>query len=185
MSITQTYWHTSDAGDPVSMAKRVMILLGLAVAGGLTGLGAAFAAARWTPRYALPTTVLLVSLAVVFFVLFNASVARSLQQGQELRRDLLAAQELQRSLLPTSMPVVQGIEIAAACRMARMIGGDHFDAIELGPGRVLLVVADVSVKGSAAALAMAAFHALVRTFAMEGKSPAEIARRVHAQQQAG
>ena len=55
------------------------------------------------------------------------------------------------------------LEYAGRCIQARAVGGDYFDFLDLGPGRLGLVLADVSGKGFAAALLMAALQASLRS----------------------
>jgi sigma-B regulation protein RsbU (phosphoserine phosphatase) len=58
---------------------------------------------------------------------------------------------------------VHGYDIAAVALPTWAIGGDYYDYVFLGPGRLGLVVADVSGKGIPAALIMATFRAALRT----------------------
>jgi serine phosphatase RsbU (regulator of sigma subunit) len=55
------------------------------------------------------------------------------------------------------------LDYAGICLQARRIGGDYFDFLEFGGGRVGLVVGDVSGKGLGAALLMANLQAHVRS----------------------
>src|SRR5262249_36003149 len=80
------------------------------------------------------------------------------RQDDELR----IAQEIQRSLFPARTPVVSGFEVAGHSRPCYEVGGDSYDCIDLGNGRLALVVADVSGKGTPASLLMAYVHAFVQ-----------------------
>lgn len=63
-----------------------------------------------------------------------------------------AAGTLARALVPSSLPTIPGIEIAAWYRPATSgVGGDFYDVVELGEGRWLLVIGDVCGKGPEAA----------------------------------
>ncbi|MGH2840008.1 MAG: ATP-binding SpoIIE family protein phosphatase, partial [Solirubrobacteraceae bacterium] len=59
------------------------------------------------------------------------------------------------------------------------VGGDWYDAISLGGGRVLLVMGDVSGKGLAAASALGALRNAIRAYAFDDNGPAEIAARLN------
>ncbi len=77
-------------------------------------------------------------------------------------RDLEIAGNLQRSLLPDQLPTLSGADLAAFYRSAREIGGDYYDALYVGEGSILLVVADVMGKGLPAALFAFMFRSLLK-----------------------
>jgi hypothetical protein len=89
---------------------------------------------------------------------------RDFVQRRVIESELVSAREIQQSLLPKNLPEIEGISIAADCRTSRYVGGDHYDVLPAGKGEWIFVVADVSGKGAAAALLMANFHAMMRTF---------------------
>jgi serine phosphatase RsbU (regulator of sigma subunit) len=55
------------------------------------------------------------------------------------------------------------LEYAGGCIQARDVGGDYYDFLDLGPGRVGLVLADISGKGISGALLMANLQANLRS----------------------
>src|SRR6185295_15935368 len=77
--------------------------------------------------------------------------------------ELELAQRVQRRLMPQERPPVASLEYSGRCLQARAVGGDYFDFLDLGPGRLGLVLADVSGKGFSAALLMAALQASLRS----------------------
>ena len=81
---------------------------------------------------------------------------------QQLNRDLELAQRVQQGLLPSRPPELSGYEIFDYYESARHVGGDFFGYVPLADGRLAVVLADVSGKGVAAALLMAALSADVR-----------------------
>jgi serine phosphatase RsbU (regulator of sigma subunit) len=95
-------------------------------------------------------------------------------------QDLQAARELQRTFLPE--PIVQnsaGVRVLTEYMPAHAVGGDFYDFVDLGGGRVLGVIGDVSGKGVTAALTMARVSADVRRFATEASGPAEMLERLN------
>lgn len=104
---------------------------------------------------------------------------RSLREKEALEREVAIAREVQRELLPRSVPVVRGIEVAGVCIPAVGVGGDYFDYLPLLDERIGLVIADVSGKGIPAALLMAGLQASVRSLAMPGVAPCEVNRRLN------
>ncbi len=102
--------------------------------------------------------------------------SRALQLHQQ---DFERAREIQQALMPTTLPQIQGCELAAGCQPARMVGGDYFDAIRLGDARAAIAIGDVSGKGMAAALLMSNLQAIVRAFAPSELSPAELCAKAN------
>ena len=56
------------------------------------------------------------------------------------------ARDVQARLLPQTTPHLKTPECAGRCRQARSVGGDYYDFLDLGPGQIGLVLADVSRK---------------------------------------
>src|SRR5881398_408924 len=76
----------------------------------------------------------------------------ALHNERRLRTDLDTAREIQRQLLPTGAREVPGLDLAAAYVPARELGGDFYDFLPYGEGRLAVALGDVSGKGTAAAL---------------------------------
>jgi sigma-B regulation protein RsbU (phosphoserine phosphatase) len=85
------------------------------------------------------------------------------RQRQRLEHELAIAREVQAQLFPREKPVVPGVEIDAVCRPARVVSGDYYDFLPLGPGRLGIALADISGKGISAALIMASLQAALRS----------------------
>lgn len=88
------------------------------------------------------------------------------------------ALEIQQSLLPSSMPLLPGIEISGSWEPARVVGGDYYDAVRFSDDRVALCIADVAGKGMPAALLMSSLQASVQAIAAPEFAPDEVCRRV-------
>jgi serine phosphatase RsbU (regulator of sigma subunit) len=90
--------------------------------------------------------------------------------------EMRSARRVQSRLLRSAAPRAASLECAALCLPERGVGGDFYDFIETGPGRVALVVGDVSGKGVPAALMMATLRAGLRShYALAG---GDLARRL-------
>jgi len=76
----------------------------------------------------------------------------ALQNERRLRSDLDTAREIQRELLPTGAREIPGLDLAAGYVPARELGGDFYDFLPYGEGRLAVALGDVSGKGTAAAL---------------------------------
>ncbi|HXX19104.1 MAG TPA: SpoIIE family protein phosphatase [Candidatus Acidoferrum sp.] len=92
------------------------------------------------------------------------------RQRQRLENEVAIAREVQQQLFPHAVPSVPGLDLYAICRPARVVSGDYYDFIPLGPGRVGIALADISGKGIFAALLMASLQAALRSTAtLDGK----------------
>jgi phosphoserine phosphatase RsbU/P len=88
--------------------------------------------------------------------------ARLLNQALEARnleRELEIARGIQSSFLPEGPPAIPGLDLAGLNIPYREVGGDYFDYIRIVDNQLGLAIGDVSGKGVAAALLMAAFRA--------------------------
>lgn len=93
------------------------------------------------------------------------------REKQRLDDELRIARDIQKSLLPASPPSVPGMTIADLCEPAREVGGDYYDFFDLGNGRLAVMVADVSGKGTSAALYMAELKGLMLALTKKEASP--------------
>ncbi|HET8925656.1 MAG TPA: GAF domain-containing SpoIIE family protein phosphatase [Candidatus Acidoferrum sp.] len=83
----------------------------------------------------------------------NARLYQETRDTQlRLQQDLDTAREIQRGLLPNGAREVPGLDLAAAYVPARELGGDFYDFLPYGKGRLGFALGDVSGKGTAAAL---------------------------------
>ena len=95
------------------------------------------------------------------------------EQRQRMTRESEEARIIQQALLPKASPYVPGFAISGLSVPAGDIGGDWYDFIPFDDGCWGLVLADVSGKGTAAALLMSATRAMLRSLADTCSSPAE------------
>jgi len=101
--------------------------------------------------------------------------------GQEeqrvLQRELKVSRMIQSKLLPSSAPIVPGLEILCLYRPALQIGGDYYDFIEVDRDHLGIVIADVSGKSVSGAMLMTIARNSLRSQAMLTLSPAEVLER--------
>jgi serine phosphatase RsbU (regulator of sigma subunit) len=91
------------------------------------------------------------------------AAARKLETERQAAREMEIAREVQARLFPQSLPPAATLEYAGVCIQARQVGGDYYDFLRLGQGRLGLVIGDVAGKGIAAALLMANLQANLRS----------------------
>jgi sigma-B regulation protein RsbU (phosphoserine phosphatase) len=98
----------------------------------------------------------------------NARLTDRVVEQETLRRDIALASDVQRRLLPDAPPRAACADFAALSVAARRIGGDYYDFVELGDGRIGIALADVSGKGVPAALIMSVVQASLRIISSGG-----------------
>jgi sigma-B regulation protein RsbU (phosphoserine phosphatase) len=107
--------------------------------------------------------------ALCSYVAVAVHNARRFQEEQDQRREMSReaheARKIQQALLPRSSPYIPGFAISGLSTPAGAVGGDWYDFIPFEDGRWGLVLADVSGKGTAAALLMSATRGMLRSLA--------------------
>lgn len=98
---------------------------------------------------------------------------------EKMAREAHEARTIQQSLLPKSSPLIPGFAVSGLSVPAGAVGGDWYDFIDLRDGRWGLVLADVSGKGTAAALLMSATRAMTRSLAENSCSPGEVLTKLN------
>jgi len=88
-----------------------------------------------------------------------------LAETGHLDQEVRIAAEVQQRLFPQVRPPLATLDYAGYCHPAHRVSGDYYDFLDLAPGKLGLLVADVAGKGISAALLMASIHACIRTHA--------------------
>ncbi len=91
----------------------------------------------------------------------NASLLEERMNRERMERELELATEIQQRFQPSGPPSVEGYEFQGISFSCYEIGGDYYDFIERGDGKVLVALGDVSGKGTGAALLMSSLHAAI------------------------
>lgn len=102
--------------------------------------------------------------------LFTALLHQQYQKKEALDSELRTAHVIQERLMHQEPPELPGFTFAATCRMCNQVGGDYFDFIELGEGRVAVAIGDVAGHGLGAALLVADARAALRGLLSRGKA---------------
>ncbi len=96
-----------------------------------------------------------------------------------LEAELETARKIQERLLPREMPQLSGFQIAGTSLPSMQVGGDYFDFLDLGKGRLGIAIGDVSGKGIPAALLMANLQASLHAQALETEKVAEVVSHIN------
>jgi serine phosphatase RsbU (regulator of sigma subunit)/PAS domain-containing protein len=116
-------------------------------------------------------------------------VAVAIDNAMLFEAERQTALAFQHSLLPQEAPELDGLDVAFRYVPAKpletqgqgiqtQVGGDWYDIIPLGAGRVGMVIGDVEGRGPRAAATMGQLRAALRAYAQDEQPPAEIMRKL-------
>src|SRR4051812_9338001 len=155
-----------DVVNPILLEKGIRSLLGVPIfaAGEVVGV---LHIGSLAPRTFTADDIQLLELAAD-----RAGVAGRIR-SQKLEQATALA--LQRSLLPTTLPRVPGVELAARYVPGHDlgIGGDWYDVFTLPSGWLGVVIGDVAGHGLASAVVMGRVRSALRAYALVSDDPAE------------
>jgi putative methionine-R-sulfoxide reductase with GAF domain len=156
--------------NPILTAKGIRSLVGVPLIAGGRVIGVLHVGSL-TPRRFTGDDVSLLQLAAD-----RAAVA---VQSQRSADDRIAAAALQRSLLPSALPTVPGLQLAARyVPGSGVVGGDWYDVFVLPSGELGVVIGDVAGSGLPAGIVMGRMRSALRAYAMETADPAEVLDRL-------
>jgi PAS domain S-box-containing protein len=113
----------------------------------------------------------------VFLEALAGQCALAVERATLFEREHRTAEMLQRSLLPDTLPQVEGMVLAACYYPATrhvQVGGDWYDAFRLADDRLALVLGDVMGKGVLAASVMGRIRNALRALALNDPRPAAV-----------
>jgi len=90
-------------------------------------------------------------------------VAERIEAERRATQEMEFARQVQTRLFPQKLPPMMTLEYTGGCSQARTVGGDYYDFLELRPGRLGMVLADIAGKGVPGALLMANLQANLRS----------------------
>jgi sigma-B regulation protein RsbU (phosphoserine phosphatase) len=101
------------------------------------------------------------------------------EEEQRMEKDLEMARQVQFRLLPAELPKLESASLAARFVPARSIGGDLYDVLDYGEGRIAIVLGDVSGKAAPAALYAALVSGIMRSYAARKLAPARMLAEIN------
>jgi sigma-B regulation protein RsbU (phosphoserine phosphatase) len=90
-------------------------------------------------------------------------MAERMEADRRIAQEMEFARQVQARLFPQKLPAMKTLDYRGACLQAKKVGGDYYDFLELRPGRLALVLADIAGKGVSGALLMANLQANLRS----------------------
>ncbi|HEV2964684.1 MAG TPA: SpoIIE family protein phosphatase [Candidatus Angelobacter sp.] len=107
-------------------------------------------------------------------------MAGRIESDRRAAQEMQIAREVQSKLLPQEMPPLKTLDYSGACVQARAVGGDYYDFLDVGPGKVGFVLADIAGKGISGALLMANLQANLRSqYAVANRDVAQLLSSVN------
>lgn len=104
----------------------------------------------------------------------NARLIERSMEKERLQRELLLAQEMQKRLLPQQLPTFTTVDMKAVSSPALEVGGDYYDISMISPGKIGIIIGDVSGKGVGAAFYMAEVKGIFQSLSKIYESPREL-----------
>ncbi|MFL5893780.1 MAG: SpoIIE family protein phosphatase [Thermoleophilaceae bacterium] len=108
--------------------------------------------------------------------------ALAVQHARLYEREHGIVETLQRALLPSRLPQLPGVQVAARYLPGGMgsdVGGDWYDVLPLEDGRIGVAIGDVAGHGLRAATLMGQLRNSLRAYAIEGHGPAAVVERLN------
>lgn len=155
-------WFLSISGPDETLVQKLGMLAGTLV----MFAGTYWLATRWTDR-----------VKRLFLADWRREVARDREQLR-MREELADAREVQLSMLPTSAPQVDWLELASLSEPATEVGGDYYDHVHLPGDKLALVVGDVAGHGMASGLVLAALRGGLHLLREELADPVSVLARL-------
>ncbi len=109
----------------------------------------------------------------------NAFLYENLAEQERMRHELSIARQIQLSSLPSVTPQISGLDISGRSIPALEVGGDFFDYLDGSGNDVMVIVGDVSGKGTSAALYVSKVQGILRSLHQFGLAPQELFLRAN------
>ena len=129
--------------------------------------------------------VIAIILLTLFFIIYTLVRRRAAKRLAEVRaaqerieNELKIARDIQMSMVPSTFPEREGLDMYASMTPAKEVGGDLYGYV-LEDDKLYFALGDVSGKGVPASLFMAQATRLFMTLAKQGMMPAEICTRMN------
>jgi hypothetical protein len=133
---------------------------------------------------ALAVALVLITVFFIVYTLFRRRAAKHMAEmkarQERIESELRIARDIQMSMVPSTFPEYEGLDLYAQMTPAKEVGGDLYGYIINGHN-LYFAVGDVSGKGVPASLFMAQATRLFRTMANQGLKPADICNNMNAE----
>ena len=127
-----------------------------------------------TDKLLLESLVKQVQVALENRYLFEESLEK-----QRIEQDISVAGTIQKTILPETLPEVEGYDLAGINIPSKDVGGDFYDCFQLRDGKTAFVIADVSGKGVPAALLVNSLHASLHAYLESNLTLSELVQKLN------
>jgi sigma-B regulation protein RsbU (phosphoserine phosphatase) len=156
--------------NPILWSKGIQSMVGVPMVAGGEVIGVLHVGSLTSRQFTRADTELL-QLA--------ADRAAAAVQSMAANADRAAAAALVRSLVPSALPAITGMEMAARYIPGTGgVGGDWYDVFVLPSGQLCVVIGDVAGSGLPAAVIMGRMRSALRAYALETRDPSEVLGRL-------
>jgi serine phosphatase RsbU (regulator of sigma subunit) len=85
-------------------------------------------------------------------------------EKEKIEQEITVAASIQQRILPSSLPKIEGYDIAGINIPSKEVGGDYYDCVSLKKGKYAFIIADVAGKGIGAALLVSTLNAALYSY---------------------
>ena len=131
--------------------------------------------------------IIMILVLIVAFTIFHIIRQRAAKRlakvnaaKERMEGELNIARDIQKSMVPSTFPQREGLDMYASMTPAREVGGDLYSFLQKDDV-LYFCIGDVSGKGVPASLFMTQATRLFRTLASQNMAPAEIATHMNAE----
>jgi serine phosphatase RsbU (regulator of sigma subunit) len=100
-------------------------------------------------------------------------------ENERYQEELKIAQRVQKALLPLHLDHPASFDICAYSNTADEVGGDYYDTYQVDENHFVLIIGDVSGKGTSAAFHMAQMKGVFQSLIQLGLRPAEFMEKAN------
>ncbi len=185
--LTVRYVLPKMSGFPVYVRFPLAVIT--LIAAGVFGSGMAILINPLVVLYQMRNALMIVTVngvvaLVIGVITYNYELLREqietvVAERSKLEQEMNIARTIQTQLLPKCFPELSGWDIYGFSVPAKHVGGDCFDVIDIGDGKLAVTIGDVAGKGTPAAILMANIQAAVRALAESGVEPQQLMGHVN------
>lgn len=113
----------------------------------------------------------------LFGIYLSITITRYINEikvREKMQKELAVAASIQKCFLPAEVPSLENLDVAVEMKTAKEVGGDLYDFIKLGDGKLGVMIGDVSGKGVPASLFMARIETLFKVYSKSKQVPSSV-----------
>lgn len=100
------------------------------------------------------------SISIEYFRLLSKTI-----EAERYKEEFKIAQRVQQSLLPSELALDDKLQLSAFSKSAYEVGGDYYDVYKISESKTMIIIGDVSGKGTSAAFHMSQMKGIFQSLA--------------------